>query len=125
MCLPIAACVVMFGEASHTFGEDEELNIRVDISTLFSVPVDIRLLLSDSSTNEVRIPIGGVSASFIFPPNDDNICEDDQKITITIDASSLPQGCVVGDPGTTLITIRDNDGELCCVIIKISFNTFS
>ena len=111
MCFPIVVCVVRFGQSSHIFTEDEELDIRIIISNPSPVPVDIQLFGIDPPRNEIRIPPGATSAAFIFAPMDDNICEDDEIFNLTIDASSLPDGCVVGNPGTTMVTIVDNDCE--------------
>ena len=64
-------------------------------------------------------PAGVTNAPLNILINDDNILEDDENFTVTINSSSLPSGVTVGDPGEATVTIKDNDGKY---IIKIFIN---
>ena len=48
---------------------------------------------------------------FSVPINDDNILEDDEDFTVTIDPSSLPAGATRGNPGSATVTIVDDEGK--------------
>ena len=122
MYFPIVACVVTFGQPSHIVNEDEELDIRITISSPSPFPIDVRLLEIDPPRNEIRIPAGATSAAFIFASSDDNICEDDETFNLTIDTSSLSEDCVVGNHGTTIVTIVDDDGEWCSLACCIQIH---
>jgi len=101
---------VSFAQASYTVNEDGDLEIEIIVSNPSTNPIDVQIL-GIQPPSQIRIPAEATSAVYVFPFNDDNVCEDDEVITLTIDASSLPDGCVVGNPGTTMVTIVDDDSE--------------
>ena len=49
-----------------------------------------------------------MSAPFIISISDDNILEENENFTLTIN-SSLPTGVMVGNSGQVTVTIVDND----------------
>ena len=61
-----------------------------------------------SGPYSVTFPAGVMSVSFNIPINDDNIFEENENFTLTIN-SSLPTGVMVGNPGQATMTIVDND----------------
>ena len=105
------ACIVRFDQPTHIVNENEELEIGLSISPPPQNLIDVLLIGIDPPRNELRIPAGATSAIFVLAPTDDNICEDDEIFNLEIDESSLPAGCVVGDPASTMVTIVDDDGE--------------
>ena len=61
-----------------------------------------------SGPYSVTFPAGVMSVPFSISINDDNIFEENENFTLTID-SSLPTGVMVGNPGQATVTIIDND----------------
>ena len=59
----------------------------------------------------VTFPAGVMSVPFNIPINDDNILEDNENFTLTIN-SSLPIGVMVGNLSQATVTIVDNDCKL-------------
>ena len=57
----------------------------------------------------VTFPVGATSVPFDVPINNDDIFEGNEDFTLTINSSSLPTGGTVGSPGSTVVTIIDND----------------
>ena len=57
----------------------------------------------------VTIPAGQTNATFDIPINDDDILEDIENFTLTINSSSLPTGVTPGDPDVATVTITDDD----------------
>ena len=64
-----------------------------------------------SGPYSVTFPAGVTIVPFNIPINDDNIFEENENFTLTIN-SSLPTGVMVGNPGQATVTIVDNDCEL-------------
>ena len=64
-----------------------------------------------SGPYSVTFPAGVMSVPLSISINDDNILEDNENFTLTIN-SSLPTGVMVGNPGQATVTIVDNDGKL-------------
>ena len=52
-----------------------------------------------------------MSVSFSISINNDNIFEENENFTLTIN-SSLPTGVMVGNPGQATVTIVNNDCKL-------------
>ena len=61
-----------------------------------------------SGPYSVTFPAGVMGAPFNISVNDDNIFEENENFTLTIN-SSLPTGVMVGNPGQATVTIVDND----------------
>ena len=61
-----------------------------------------------SGPYSVTFPAGVASVPFNIPINDDNIFEENENFTLTIN-SSLSTGVMVGNPGKTTMTIIDNN----------------
>ena len=70
-----------------------------------------------SGPYSVRFPAGVMSIPFSISIkfNDDNIFEDNENFTLTIN-SSLPTGVMVGNPNQATVTIVDNDCKLWQII---------
>ena len=62
-----------------------------------------------SGPYNVIFPAGKTTAAFPVPIIDDNILEENENFTLTINSSSLPSNVTVGDPGEATVTIVDND----------------
>ena len=60
-----------------------------------------------SGPYSVTFPAGVMSIAFNISINDNNIFEENENFTLTID-SSLPTGVMVGNPGQATMTIVDN-----------------
>ena len=64
-----------------------------------------------SGSYSVTFPAGVTSVPFNIPINDDNILEDNENFTLTIN-SLLPTGVMVGNLSQATVTIVDNDCKL-------------
>ena len=64
-----------------------------------------------SGPYSVTFPAGVMSVPFSISINDDNIFEENENFTLTIN-SSLPTGVMVGNPGQATVIIVDNDCKL-------------
>ena len=53
---------------------------------------------------------GEISVILDVSITDDNVLEENEKFTLTIDQSSLPGYITVGDLAEVTVTIEDNDG---------------
>ena len=65
----------------------------------------------DSGPFDITFPAGETLAVFNVTINDDNIVEGNEKFTLSIDPSSLPNGVTVINPNQTAVNIIDNDCE--------------
>jgi len=59
----------------------------------------------------VTISAGKTSVTFDVPINGDNILEDNENFTLTIDSPSLPTGVNRGDLVSASVTILDDDSK--------------
>jgi len=105
-------CVISFRDATHVTTEGDTLTITVQVSNPPSSDISVEVMGPMPPPIMVTIPAGATSATFEFPTSEDNICEDDETFTLTLDASSLPDDCTVGDPASTTVTVEDDDGKL-------------
>ena len=48
---------------------------------------------------------------FDVPITNDDVLESNEDFTLTINSSSLPDGVTRGNPGSTTVNIRNDDGE--------------
>ena len=65
----------------------------------------------DSGPSDITFPAGETLAVFNVSINDDNIVEDNESFTLSIDLSSLPNGVTVINPNQTTVNIMDDDCE--------------
>jgi len=65
----------------------------------------------DSGPYSVTFPAGVTRMPFDVPINDDNICEGNENFNLTINSTSLPTDITTGDPGSTTVTIVDDEGK--------------
>ena len=65
----------------------------------------------DSGPYTVTFTAGQTSASFDIPINDDNILENTEMFTLTINPPSLSTCITVGGPGQANVTIMDTGSE--------------
>ena len=63
-----------------------------------------------SGPYSVTFLVGDITSLLDIPINDDNIFEENENFTLTIN-SSLPTGVMVGNPGQATVTIVDNDND--------------
>ena len=64
-----------------------------------------------SGPYSVTFPAGVTNVPFNISIIDDNIFEENENFTLTIN-SSLPTGVMVGNPDQATVTIVDNDRKL-------------
>ena len=64
-----------------------------------------------SGPYSVTFLAGVTSVPFNISINDDNVFEENENFTLTIN-SSLPTGVMIGNPGQATVTIVDNDSKL-------------
>jgi len=62
----------------------------------------------DSGPYDVTFPAGVTMMSFDVPINDDNICEEAEDFTLTI---NLSNGLTFGNPSGATVTIVDDEGK--------------
>ena len=65
----------------------------------------------DSGPYNITFPAGTTSVPFNISITDDNILEDEEKILLTVDLSSLPSNITASDPYEAIVTIVDKDGK--------------
>jgi len=65
----------------------------------------------NSGPYSVTFTAGQTSVSFDVPINDEDIFEDDENFSLTINPSSLPPSCSLGDPSSATVTIVNDEGE--------------
>ena len=65
----------------------------------------------DSGPYNVTFSPGETLATFNVSINDDDVVEGNENFTLSIGASSLPNGVTVINPYQTTVTITDNDCE--------------
>ncbi|XP_065915710.1 extracellular matrix protein 3-like [Dysidea avara] len=112
------SCIVSFNHSTYIVDEDDRsvqpiLVLNIPSSTDIIVQVindDITAIGGgidyNSGPYNVTFLVGEIIATVIVPINNDNIFEDDENFTLTIDPSSTPDG-VSGGPAT--VTIVDDD----------------
>ena len=69
----------------------------------------------DSGPYTVTFSTRQISALLNVPINDDNVLENNEEFTMTIDSSSLPNGVSPGSNGAATVTIMDDDGNSLCI----------
>ena len=74
-----------------------------------------------SGPYSVTFLAGVTSVPFNISINDDNILEENENLTFTIN-SSLPTGVMVGSPDQATVTIVDNDRKLSHDIYYATFH---
>ena len=65
----------------------------------------------DSGPYTVTFTAGQTSVPFDVAIHDDNISENTEMFTLTIDSSTLPNRVTVGDPDQSVVNILDSDSE--------------
>ena len=65
----------------------------------------------NSGPYTVQFDVGITRALFTIPLIDDNIMEDNETFSFSVNASSLPSAITVSDSGQTTVTIVANDGK--------------
>jgi len=65
----------------------------------------------DSGPYTVRFPAGQTSVLFDIFINDDNILEENEIFSLTIDSGTLPDHIVVDTSHEVTVIILDNDGK--------------
>jgi len=94
VCVIFVDCIVSFSQGSYSVTEDDTLSIGLITSNPSQSPFSVQVLGTMPLPLVITIPAGETSVTI----DDGNICKDDKTFTVSIDASSLPEDCVVGDP---------------------------
>jgi len=94
VCVIFVDCIVSFSQRSYNVTEGDTLSISLITSYPSQSSFSVQVLGTMPLPLVITIPAGETSVTI----DDDNICEDDKTFTVSIDASSLPGHCVVGDP---------------------------
>jgi len=102
---------VNFSQASYNVTEGDTLNISIVSSSPSRDPFSVIVLGTGSPYHSITIPVEKTSVTFNISTDEDKICEDDETFTLTLDAYFLPGNCVVGNPGSATVTVKDDDGE--------------
>ena len=80
----------------------------------------VHLIAEDDFTGSgpfyVTFPARDKQVIFVISITNDDIVENTESFTLSINPSSLPQGVTVSDPSQTTVTIIDDDSEykICC-----------
>ena len=56
------------------------------------------------------IPAGQTNVKFDVTIMNDDVVENDENITLEINSDMLPNKITLGNPGSTVVTIVDDDG---------------
>ena len=56
------------------------------------------------------IPAGQTNVKFDVTIMDNDVVENDENINLAINSDMLPNKITLGNPGSTVVTIVDNDG---------------
>jgi len=101
---------VRFSHTSYSVTEDDILNISVVISNPLPVSISVIVLGTGQPYHLITIPDGNTNVTFDACTTEDNICEDDETFSLTLDTSFLPDDCVVGNPGSATVTVENDVG---------------
>ena len=75
----------------------------------------VHLIAGDDYTGSgpfyITFPAGDVNVVFIISISNDDIVEDTETFTLSINPSSLPSDVTVDDPSQATVTIIDDDSE--------------
>ena len=71
-----------------------------------------------SGPYNVTFPAGVTRVSFNISICDDDLLEDNENFSLTINADSLPDGIIIGSPSTVMMIIRNDDSK-CANFITI------
>ncbi|XP_065884189.1 uncharacterized protein [Dysidea avara] len=119
-------CIISFNDASITAEEGGEVMIRLNVNNPASEDLTVQVLVQSQPPQP---PIdftfatnSRVSAQIFVLPDDDICCEEDEISVLSINVSSLPDHCVVGDPDSTTLIVED-DSDVCTV--NFSQSTYS
>ena len=79
------------------------------------IVICVRLTAGDDYTGSgpfyITFPAGDDHVMFIISITNDDVVEDTETFTLSINPSSLPSGVTVDDPSQATVTIIDDDSE--------------
>ena len=75
-----------------------------------------------SGPYNITFPAGVTTVSFNISIHDDDMYEDDENFTLTINNNSLPDGIITGSPSTIIMIIKDDDSKRILIYIHILYN---
>ena len=110
------AVTVYFGDSAYAANEGGSVAVQVQLSANPERPLTIPLEATPSTgagtgdfmvPNQVTFDSGETSQSVTFTATDD--AEDDDDETVELGFGTLPDDVSEGSPGTTIVTIVDND----------------
>ena len=112
----IVDCIISFNDASVTAEEGGEIMIRLNVNNPASEDLTVQVLVQSQPPQpplDLTFATNSrVIAQIFVLPDDDICCEEDEISVLSINVSSLPDHCVVGDPDSaTVIVEDDDDGE--------------
>ena len=116
--MAVVQCIdfsVSFIQSTYRVGENTgPVQPVLVLSNPFSTDITVQVRDADynSGPYNVTFTAGQTSVPFDVPINDDNILENTEMFTLTIDSSTLPDRVTVGDPDQTTVDILDSDSEL-------------
>jgi len=87
----------------------EQLLVNLKICHCYCIYITGGGVDYNSGPYSVTFLANQTSFSFNIPINNDQILEEDEDFTLTIDPSSLPSRCTVSVPSNTTVIIMDND----------------
>jgi len=102
---------VRFSQASYSVTEGDTLSISISVVISNSSRDSFSIQILGTGPPPLELTISAGAASFNFSTTEDNICEDDETFTFTINGSSLPDDCVADNPDSTTVTVKDDEGE--------------
>ena len=122
MCFSVAVSVY-FENSTYSVKENErivQVTLALNISSSFNITVHLLSDVNGSSATPDEDYNWPINCSVIFNNNtkkatlnisitNDTLLEDDEKFTLIINSSSLPNYVHVGDQSTTTVTIVNDD----------------
>ena len=79
----------------------------------------------DDGPHRITFPAGTTIVYLNIPIIDDNIVEDDENFTLTINSSSLPTNIVIGNVNEITVTIANDDCKLCNAKYLTYFSSYT
>ena len=88
-----------------------ELHLRINVNILQLSDVDVQVLTGVFPPIEMIINANSRASILILNVPNDTMCCDDTILDLNINATSLPDSCVVGNPANARVTIECSNGE--------------
>ena len=112
------AVTVSFGQSAYTVAEGSSRTVTVELSADPERTVVIPIETTDQGgataadysgvPGSVTFTSGDTSRTFTFEATQDEVDDDDESVRLSFGAS-LPADVTAGTPGTSIVTITDDD----------------